>query len=84
LKFLHDLRLVVVIVGATASGDLSVFESYREVASKALNSMDLIEFNGSLSLTARGPYSNWTTRSTIDMVTGAMKSVRHPEITGNS
>ena len=53
LIFLHGLRIVVVMVGATAFGDASVFQFFREVASKALNSMDLIDFNGSLTLTDR-------------------------------
>jgi hypothetical protein len=33
VKFLPDLCLIVVLVGATASGKVSVFEFFKEVAS---------------------------------------------------
>jgi hypothetical protein len=52
LTLLDDLRIIVVMIGATASDDVGIFENSNKVARYPLNSMDFIEFNGSDSLTA--------------------------------
>ncbi len=46
LTFLYGTRLLVVMIGAKASGNVTSFKIGTEVARYPLNSMDFIEFNG--------------------------------------
>jgi hypothetical protein len=46
LTFLYGTHLLVVMIGAKASGDVVGFKICTEVARYPLNSMDFIEFNG--------------------------------------
>jgi hypothetical protein len=46
LTFLYGTRLLVVMIGAKASGDVTGFKIGTEVVRYPLNSLDFIEFNG--------------------------------------
>ncbi len=46
MTFVDGIRLLVVMIGAKASGADTVFTMMWEVARYPFNSMDFIEFNG--------------------------------------